>query len=246
MAKKPVPLIGLTTYSRPAQFGDDQVELNGLTFPYIDAIRLAGGIPLLIPHGAEETELRSLVGRLDGLILPGGEDVDPREYGKVEIPECGRIDRRRDRLELSLARIAIEKQLPMLAICRGHQVLNVALSGTLWQDLSTQLPESQPHSCFHLEKQNLLAHEVELVAGSLLHAIFGVERIGTNSSHHQAIRELAPGLVITGRAPDGVVEAVEMPAHPFALGLQWHPERMVLDHPRMLRPFEALVQAASS
>ncbi len=245
MLKNPAPLIGLTTYSRPAQFGNNLLALNGLTHPYIDAIRLAGGIPLLIPHGAEETELRSLVGILDGLILPGGEDVDPQEYGEPEIPECGQIDQNRDRLELGIARIAIEKRLPLLAICRGHQVLNVALGGTLWQDLAAQVPDSQPHACSHLEKENRLAHEVELVAGSRLHTILGVETIGTNSSHHQAIRELAPGLVVTGRAPDGVIEAVEIPEHPFTIGLQWHPERMVQQDPRMLRPFEALVEAAS-
>ena len=246
MANSPFPLIGLTTYGRQIQFGDYQADFNGLTLPYIRAIRSAGGTPLLIPHGASDSELQSLVGRLDGLILPGGEDVDPQEYDAVEIPECGRIDRDRDLLELRVARHAIERGLPLLAICRGHQVLNVALGGTLWQDLEAQVPDSQPHACRHLEEQNRLAHEVRLSAGSRLHSILGVETIGTNSSHHQAIRELALGLVITARAPDGVVEAVELPEHPFAVGLQWHPERMVLAHPRMLRPFEALVEAARS
>jgi putative glutamine amidotransferase len=244
MFKSSSPLIGLTTYSRPAQFGDDLIEINGLTDPYINAVRLAGGIPILIPHSAEEAELQSLVNRLDALILPGGEDVDPQEYGDLQIPECGRIDRSRDQLELSIVRIAIENRLPLLAICRGHQVLNVALGGTLWQDLTAQVPDSQPHACQHYEKVNRLAHKVELVSGSQLQTILGAIVIGTNSSHHQAIRLLAPGLVVTGRSPDGVVEAVEMPEHPFVVGLQWHPERMLQQHPRMLRPFEALVEAA--
>ena len=244
MVNNPFPLIGLTTYGRQIQFGYHQFDFNGLTVPYIHAIRSAGGIPLLIPHGALDSELQSLVGRLDGLILPGGEDVDPQEYGDLEIPECGRIDRDRDLLELRLARHAIEEGLPLLAICRGHQVLNVALGGTLWQDLDAQVPDSQPHACHDLEDQNILAHEVKLGAGSRLHSILGAEAIGTNSSHHQAIRGLALGLVITARAPDGVVEAVEFPEHPFAIGLQWHPERMVLAYPRMQLPFEALVEAA--
>jgi putative glutamine amidotransferase len=122
--------------------------------------------------------------------------------------------------------------------------LNIALGGTLWQDLAVQVPDSQPHACHHYEKVNRLAHKVELVSGSRIQTMLGVEVIGTNSSHHQAIRELAPGLAVTGRTPDGVVEAVEMPEHPFAVGLQWHPERMIQQYPRMLRPFEALVEAA--
>jgi putative glutamine amidotransferase len=172
--------------------------------------------------------------------------VDPVEYGEPEIPACGEIDRERDALELSLARHAIEAELPLLAICRGHQVLNVALGGTLWQDLASQLSDSQPHACYHLEEQNVLAHSVRVSSDSRVHSILGVETIGTNSSHHQAIRDLAAGLVATAWAPDGVIEAVELPGHPFAIGLQWHPERMVTADPRMLRPFEALVEAAQS
>jgi putative glutamine amidotransferase len=244
MAGNVFPLIGLTTYNRPVEMGGRSVDMNGLLFSYINAIRAAGGLPVLIPHGAAEDELMALVGRLDGLILPGGEDVDPTAYGEILMPECGRIDLGRDALELQLARYAVERGLPLLAICRGHQVLNVVLGGTLWQDLPSQVPDSQQHTCRDIEEQKLLAHTVRVSPDSHLRAILGVETIGTNSSHHQAIRELAAGLIVTAWAPDEVIEAIELPEHPFAIGLQWHPERMVQAYPRMLRPFEALVDAA--
>jgi len=239
------PLIGLGTCCRPVGLAGAQVDLNGLTFSYINAVRAAGGIPVLLPHGAGQDELMALAGRLDGLLLPGGEDVDPGAYGEAPLPACGRIDRERDALEFSLAHYAVESGLPLLAICRGHQVLNVVLGGTLWQDLPSQQPHTQRHTYYGPENRTLLAHTVRIRPDSQLRAILGVDEIGTNSSHHQAIRDLAAGLVATAHAPDGVIEAVELPGHPFALGLQWHPEGMYHEFPRMLRPFEALVAQAA-
>jgi putative glutamine amidotransferase len=244
MAAGAFPLIGLTTYSRPADFSGHQVDLNGLTHPYIRAVRAAGGVPVLLPHGAATQELETLIARLDGLVLPGGEDVDPAEYGEEVIPECGPIDRDRDALELPLVRRGAGSGLPMLAICRGHQVLNIALGGTLWQDLPAQLPAAQEHSCAHLEDERILAHQVRVKPGSLLADVLEAEQIGTNSSHHQAIRTLGRGLVATAWSPDDVIEGVELQGHPFAVGVQWHPERMYPEHPRMLRLFQALVEAA--
>jgi len=220
------------------------MDLHGLTLPYIDAVRAAGGAAVLLPMGASEDELRALVGKLDGLLLPGGVDLVPAAYGQDALPECGATDERQDALELSLARLAVERGLPLLAICRGLQVLNVALGGTLWQDLPSQVPAAQAHGFFGQQNRNRLVHAVRLEFGSRLHAIMGVERVETNSSHHQAVRELAPGLVVTGRAPDGVVEAVELPEHRFAVGVQWHPEGMYQQYPSMLRPFAALIESA--
>lgn len=241
---RPAPLIGLTTYDRPADFFGKQLPLVGLTRPYIRAVRAAGGVPVLLPHGAPAEEWAALMHYLDGLILPGGEDVDPAVYRDERIQECGIVDRERDRLELGLARRAIESALPLLGICRGHQVLNVAQGGSLWQDIAAQLPTAQDHSCSHLEDAGLLAHNVRIKGGSLLAGVIGKEEIGTNSSHHQAIRTVGAGLVVTAWAPDGVIEGVELPGHPFAVGVQWHPERMCDRHPPMLRLFEALVEAA--
>jgi putative glutamine amidotransferase len=239
-----LPLIGLTTYNWPADFSGQPSDLIGLTYPYIRAVRAAGGVPVLLPHGARAQELETVVARLDGLVLPGGEDVDPAEYGQDQIPECGRIDRDRDALELQLARQAAEGGLPVLAVCRGHQVLNVALGGTLWQDLKAQLPAAQEHACAYLEDAGTLAHQVRVMQNSRLVDILGTEQIGTNSSHHQAIRTLGAGLVATAWAPDDVIEGIELRGHPFAVGVQWHPERMYREHPRMLRLFEVLVEAA--
>ncbi len=244
MAAGALPLIGLTTYNRPADFSGQPVDLIGLTHPYIRAVRAAGGVPLLLPHGVGAAELETLVARLDGLVLPGGEDVDPTEYGHVQIPECGRIDQDRDALELHLARLAAEGGLPTLAVCRGHQVLNVSLGGTLWQDLRAQVPTAQEHACAYLQDAGTPAHQVRVRQQSRLAHILGTDRIGTNSSHHQAIRTLGAGLVATAWAPDDVIEGVELPGHPFAIGVQWHPETMYREHPRMLGLFEALVEAA--
>lgn len=244
MGQIKAPLIGLSTHTRPVELFGRPTPFSGLTFPYIEALRAAGGIPMLLPHGAGESELRELVGRLDGLLLPGGVDLDPASYGEERHPACGRIDPAQDALELPLTRLALESDTPLLAICRGLQVLNVALGGTLWQDLASQRPESLDHAQFGPENRLTLVHPVEIEADSMVVRIMGATSIQTNSSHHQAVRELAPGLRAVAHAPDGVIEAVELSDHPFAVGLQWHPEAMFRHYPEMLRPFRALVEAA--
>ena len=237
------PLIGLSTYQRPVTFGQDELAFNGLTFAYIEAVRAAGGMPILLPQRANVDEIKTLVGRLDGLLLPGGGDIEPARYGEETLPACGSIDVERDALELELARQAVEQGLPLLAICRGVQVLNVALGGTLWQDLPTQAPGAMRHSCHGSENRTRLVHPVRLDPDSRVAAVLGTAEVETNSSHHQALRQVAAGLEVVGHAPDDVIEAVEMPAHPFALGVQWHPEGMYKKYPVMLRLFAALVEA---
>lgn len=244
MALKQAPLIGLSTYAKKADFSGRPTTLTGLTLPYIEAVRAAGGLPVLLPHRASPEELAQLLPRLDGLLLPGGEDINPAAYGQARRDQCGEVDDDRDDLELRLTRLALEKQVPLLAICRGLQVLNVALGGTLWQDLAFQRPGDIQHDRFGPDWRTALVHPVAIEPGSRVARIMGAAAVQTNSSHHQAVRELAPGLRAVGHAPDGVVEAVELPDHPFAVGLQWHPEGMFLQYPEMLRPFRALVEAA--
>lgn len=244
MAARDYPLIGLTTRSIQTEIANSPVDFHGLAQAYIGAVRAAGGAPVLLPHGATDEELGALAGRLDGLLLTGGKDVDPAEYGEEALPQCGAVSAARDRLEFSLVRHAVRLELPLLAICRGPQVVNVALGGSLWQDLPAQLPNAIRHNFRGPEYHAVLAHRVTIAAGSRLQAILGAEEVGVNSSHHQAIRELADGLVATAHAPDGVIEGVELPGHSFAVGVQWHPELMYREHPIMLRLFEALVEAA--
>jgi putative glutamine amidotransferase len=155
------------------------------------------------------------------------------------------VDASRDRVELLLARKAAEDNLPLLAICRGVQVLNVAWGGTLYQDVPTQIPNALRHNFHPDHARNHLGHEVSIVAGTLLAELLGEARLGVNSFHHQAARDVAPGLRVSATSPDGVIEALEAPDKRFVLGVQWHPEELVGDDRRMKRLFDAFVSAAA-
>ncbi len=214
---------------------------------YMDAVQQAGGTPHLISPDLDQEALDALVACLDGILLAGGEDVDPVLYGQEPHPALGRVDRVRDDLELPLARLALDRGLPILGICRGIQVLNVATGGTLYQDLPSQRPGSLAHGCFqpHFPPDHL-AHEVALVSGSLLARILGQEVLPVNSRHHQGVDRLGDGWQAVAHAPDGLVEAIEAPGHPFALGVQWHPENLLRLPAHGLRLFTALVAACGA
>lgn len=207
---------------------------------YLDAIAGAGAIPLVVsPEATSATDL--VVSHLDGLMLVGGLDVDPASYGEPLLNDTVDPSPQRDALELALLRSALGRRVPILAICRGHQVLNVARGGTLWQDLPTQRPDGLGHS--QRGDPHSAGHELQVAEGSLLHRIVGSERLSANSFHHQAIRRLGQGLRPTAWSSDGLVEAVEDPAHRFVLGVQWHPEEMLDSAPHRAL-FKAFVQAA--
>lgn len=214
-----------------------------LSEAYVRAVVAAGGLPLLLPPVAGEELVDAWLACVDGLLLTGGVDVDPVWYGRDPAPRLGRISPDRDALELPLARAALERGLPLLAICRGVQVLNVAAGGTLVQDLPSEWPGAIKH--YQEAPRWYPTHAVEVVSGSTLARLLGTLRPRVNSFHHQAVLEVGRGLVVAARAPDGVVEAVES-ADPdrFALGVQWHPEAMWERDPASLRLFAALVEAA--
>ncbi len=217
---------------------------------YVEAIEAAGGTPVPVLPGAGADTLD----RVDGLVLTGGLDVDPKEYGQDVDPAMAvEVDAERDALELPLVREAVRRDLPMLAICRGIQVLNVALGGTLTQDLDVQRTGRQGWS--HQQRKSrpddaldAAIHEVDVTPGSRLRDIAGTDRLGVNTFHHQAIAQVAPGLVVTARAvePDApeLIEAVEAPGCRWVLGVQWHPERMWRTGPAHRRLFVELVRAA--
>lgn len=214
------------------------------TYPH--AVAVAGGVPVVVPP-IRDSSLRSIYERLDGLILSGGGDIDPIHYGAASIsPFTDEIDRERDEVEIQLARWAIEDNKPLLAICRGQQVLNVALGGTLIQDIREEVPRALRHESPTELWFDRLMHPITLVADSpLIQAMRGLsDRIEVNSLHHQAIKDLAPGLTITACADDGIIEGVAFPNRRFALGVQWHPEALVDQHPPMKALFESLVEAA--
>lgn len=238
------PLIGCATYRKTVD-QDPPIEVYGLMPSYVRAILSAGGLPLLIPLALSAEELQALLPRLDGILLPGGGDIEPAYYGgNDDDPTVRGVDKLRDRFELSLIRHAVQTDKPLLAICRGIQVFNVALGGSLWEDISSQMPGAMRHDYFEEWQRDHLAHEVTVRPGSLLHDILSSDMIRVNSLHHQGIRALAPDLRASATAPDSLIEAVEIEGHPFALGVQWHPENILQAEPRMTLLFRRFVTAA--
>lgn len=228
-----IPLIGITTYERNQQ-GDFV-----LPAVYVDAVRRAGGIAVLVPPG--DPHLDDLLQRLDGLILSGGMDVDPALYGGAQHPKVEPPNPERDATEIDLVRRVIARPVPTFAICRGAQVLNVALGGTLIEHLPDVVGDTIAHQT---ESGEPVPHPLSIVPESRLHEILGEQTHSPASWHHQAIRQLAPGLLPVARAADGTIEAVELPDHPWLIGVQWHPEITAGDDPAQQRLFDAFVAAA--
>lgn len=221
-------------------------ELYGQGASYMRSVALAGGAPVIIPLELEEAGWRSIYERVDGLLFPGGVDVDPAHYGETPHARLGQVNGPLDEAELVLARWALEEGFPTLGVCRGIQLLNVAAGGTLYQDLPTEFRDVSPHACSPPDyPREYRAHRVRIEPGSLVAEAMGVTECRTNSRHHQAVKDLAPGFRITARADDGVIEAVEHTEAPFILGVQWHPESLAEADPQMLGLFAALVRAAA-
>ncbi len=217
------PLVLLTSTTKDIG-GMMRVRLN---VAYVNAARSAGLAPLVLPP-LEPEELPPLLDAVSGVIITGGEDLDPAEYGDTPHPRAGPPHRQRDKCELALARLAKERGVPTLAICRGIQAVNVAFGGTLVQDIPSQRPSDINHDQSRERAARL--HPVSIQAGSKLAAAVGDAQISVNTSHHQSIDKLAPGLTLTATAPDGIVEGVEWSGPDWwMLGVQWHPEELVDD-----------------
>jgi putative glutamine amidotransferase len=205
---------------------------------YIEAVERAGGIPVVLPP-TFDAKVDALLKLVDGLILTGGVDIDPQLYGESPLPKQGNIDPLRDSFELALTRRCLKVGKPVLAICRGIQLLNVAAGGSLYQDVNSQVVGSLKHR--QQAPTYYATHRVQLGEGSRLLDVFGGEVVAVNSFHHQAVKDVAPGFRATGWAEDGLVEVIESQGRGWVLGVQWHPERM-LDH-GMLPLFETFVRA---
>lgn len=193
---------------------------------YVDAIVRAGGAPIFIPLVDDESVLRRIYSTIDGLLLAGGGDVDPTYYGEEPIPQLGSLDLERDAVELPMVRWAVEDGKPILGICRGIQVLNVALGGTLYQDIPSQLNSPGHDISYQKQDWTHMAHDLHLEPESQIAQVLGTTLFSTNSLHHQSLKRVAPGLRAVGWAPDGVVEAVEGMNGQFIMGLQCHPEAL--------------------
>jgi putative glutamine amidotransferase len=240
------PLIGLTTeHFSTGYTAEPDRNAQGALITYIEAVIGAGGLPVLIPLSLAGDDLRAVYARLDGILVPGGADIDPAYFNQERHPKLGEVDPERDRVELEITRYAVEDGKPLLGVCRGLQVINVALGGTLYQDLPSEYPATLLRHAHPVSEypRDHLAHLVRVEEESHLARVLGTPLVQVNSRHHQAVREVAPSLEIVARAPDGVIEGVELPQHPFALGVQWHPENLQA-LPEMKRLFEGFVEAS--
>ena len=245
------PLVALTATTKTMD-GIVRVRLNEA---YTNAARAAGLAPVVLPP-IDGTELAPILDAVAGVILTGGEDVDPGAYGAIRAPTVADPHRQRDACELSVARMARERGMPTLAICRGIQLVNVALGGTLVQDIPSERPSSINHDLPKARADRL--HAVSITPGSKLASAVGSTDITVNSSHHQAVDRLAKGLNVTARAPDGIIEGVEWTGDDWwMLGVQWHPEELVGDtkawdrglfsaFAEQVRAFQSSFQRASS
>lgn len=239
-----VPLVGVTAATASDSRGVERASLN---LSYLCAIEAAGAVPLVLTPGMAREQLEAALGRCAGLVLTGGGDVAPERYGQARHESIIGVSAARDTLEFAAIEAAERAGMPVLAICRGMQVLNVALGGSLVQDIPSMVEGALAHSV--QEPRHGPAHGVEVEAGSRLAGIVAGTRVEVNSRHHQAIERLGEGLVVTARAADGIIEAVEAPGRRFVVGVQWHPEDMA-GHPGIGesadRLFAALVDAARS
>ena len=238
----PRKLIGITCSTQEAK--ENTTARQFLNRAYAWAVEQAGGVPVLLPATTVSGAAERYLDALDGLLLSGGVDLAPECYGETPHPALGEVDSDRDALEIPLIRAALAQDMPIFAICRGIQALNVALGGTLYQDL----PAQHPTEIEHQQSRNRIprtdfSHPIRIAAASRLREIVGAEEMQTNSFHHQALREVAPGLTVTAWAPDGVIEAVEGKAQRYLVAVQFHPEETAPNDEKSRRLFEAFVAA---
>ncbi len=234
------PIIGLTTRNDQNKYS---FPIASLMHKYIDVLIEAGGIPVMIPSGLPEKARHSLFESLDGLFLTGGGDIAIDRFNGGFHPRLEGVDPERDELEFALIQAAVESGKPFLGICRGFQVFNVALGGTLYTHIQDQFPGALKHDYDSGSQRQFLAHEVEVEKTSRLAGILGEVKLRVNSLHHQGIKESAPGLRQAAFAPDGLMEAAEVPDHPFGIAVQWHPEWLT-DQAVSRRLFQAFIEAA--
>jgi putative glutamine amidotransferase len=245
MKRRPVILIAPSTAPKGEEFADASISLS---HRYADAVIAAGGLPQIFPATTNRSVSMESVQRCDGVLLTGGDDIDPKLYAK-DLPKklaktVGRLEPDRDKWEAGLIADVLEQRKPFFGICRGHQMLNVALGGTLVVDIAMQVPGALNHR--RMDRKMEPVHNVKLAPDSLLARVTGREKLGVNSTHHQAIGKVAEALRVVAESSDGVVEAVELkePGRlPFLLSVQFHPERLIDRHPVFLLLFNSFVTA---
>jgi len=234
-----IPIIGIVAHHFYS--GSYSAHVDGQIDAYRYVIALSGGAPILIPLGLQEDQWRAIYEVVDGILFPGGVDVDPMHYDETPHFRLGKVDPDLDRAELTLAGWALDDDMPLLGSCRGAQLLNVAAGGSLIQDIPSQWPGALPHFTSKIN-----AHMVTIRSNTKLEKTLGVRECLTNSRHHQAAKGLGNGFIVSATTSDGVIEAIESTDALFCVGVQWHPENLVNHDPNMLKLFEAFVAAAST
>lgn len=231
------PLIGIT-FDSCDPGGYSKYPWYALRENYCTSVEKAGGIPFPLTHDLDLVD--DFLSLIQGLyITGGGHDVDPILYGETSMHPSVTLKPERTRFEMAITKRALERNMPVLGICGGEQLLNVALGGTLIQHIPDEHPKSHEHS--QKTARHLPCHKVKIVPGTLLHQILGTEELDVNSVHHQAVKDLAPSVIPNAKSPDGIIEGIEVPQYRFCLGVQWHPEFIVT--PLETKLFEAFVNA---
>lgn len=233
------PLIGITAGNDPAV-----PQHYILRWDYIHGVTAAGAIPVILAP-LEGIDQRDILNRLDGLILTGGLDIDPVVYGQTPHPKTHAVTLQRDEFEMNLVKLALNNDIPLLGICRGMQMMNLAMGGSMLQDIPDIIGPDIKHDD-PKRPRDALAHTVKILNGSLLHQITQADELMVNSFHHQAVSELGEGVRMTAQALDGVIEAIEIPAKQFAVGVQWHPESLWSKQQAFMAFFNALISAAKN
>ncbi|HEY3861158.1 MAG TPA: gamma-glutamyl-gamma-aminobutyrate hydrolase family protein [Verrucomicrobiae bacterium] len=245
MKPRPVILIAPSTARKGEEFADASISLSNR---YAEAVIAAGGLPQIFPATTDKSIIAECVARCDGVLLTGGDDIDPKRYAKKLPPKLaktlGLLEPERDEWETGLIARVFERKRPLMAICRGHQMLNVALGGTLVVDIPAEIPGALNHR--QMDRKMEPVHEIKIAPGSILARVTGRQTLGVNSTHHQALGKVAPALRVTAETSDGVAEAVELKEPkrlPFLLSVQFHPERLIDRQGVFLLLFSSFVAA---
>jgi len=241
------PVIAVTTQTLE-EIPDELPRCWIMSQRYVRTLTASGAVPWIVPLMDDPETLRAIYDRVDGVFLPGGVDIDPLSYNESKTTACGRVDSDRDRTEIMLADWAMKDKKPILAVCRGAQLLSVAAGGTLYQDLDKEYPGAIKHDYFPkagVHTRQDLVHPVDVVPDTRLSRVLGTNKVLVNSMHHQGIKRLAPTLIANAFAPDGLIEGVESVTDDFVLGVQWHPEDLADSEPKMRSLFDAFIEAAS-
>lgn len=244
------PKILITSFKTPTEKMGELYKLDGVDFSlvtqdYSEALSLAGAIPLIMPYIESRIEdeqfIKEFLDEVDGVVLPGGSDIDPALYDSYPEKHLGNISPERDRWELKILELAMEMKKPILGICRGFQLMNIYYGGSLKVDVCGNNDDSKiPHMALMVPKY-YKTHKLEIKAGSRLAQIFKDEEVAVNSYHHQAVNKVGEGLKVSAVAPDGFIEGIEDPSYPYLVGVQWHPEMMAARDPVQLKLFQDFV-----